>query len=404
MNYPFSGIIVRYLRGQNIGEANDNVQDQLHVNLWDIGEKSYLDIGLMVSNPMGVDAIWIDLPWHARRPHLIDLAPGLDGDKLLTAIFNEVATYEGASGAHYAVVTLDTPSRQTEEDDPFLVVRLDPRKIEHSYLTIDGQSEVTRFCIEWPELNYSKDEHKTYRRYIRVRITHVPRDVFFSTFYPKDRTLLSSSVITRLLDFRVNVRRGVPDQILLGEPRLEFPRLKKIHVFAIVPRETELPFHSEGYKGCRSLEDEEIWNSYINLPYRSHGQNSETVRNYLGYQWTAASKQVDIAVKDLVALGRFVHVTSSRSTNTRFVIVVALLGTLGSAIWDVVKAYFITRTGVHLKTDPTWQDLFLWLLWPAVALLLLMLIDRATLNDLAGRLKRVWIKVHDAVGAWWASL
>lgn len=402
MNYPFSGIVVRYLRGQGIEQANNSVQDELHVNLWDISEKSYLDIGLMVSNPSELKAIWIDLPWHSRRSHLIDLGPGLDGDKLLTAIFNEVATYEGASDAHYAVVTLNSPSHQSNGNDSFLVVRLDSRKIEHSHLTIDGQSEVTRFCIEWPELSYGKDEHKDYRRYIRLRITHVPRDVFFSTFRPKDRTLLSSSVVTRLLDFRVNVRRGVPDQVLLGEARLEFPRLKKIHVFAIVPRETELPFHSEGYKGCRSLEDEEIWNGYINLPYRSHGQNGETVKNYLGYQWTAASKN-ERPVKDLVALGRFVHVTSTRSTNTRFVIVVALLGTLGSAIWDVVKGYFITRAGLHPKTDPTWQELFLWLLWPAAVLVLLMLVDRATLNDLASRAKRVWIKARDTVSSWWAS-
>ncbi|ELW9451055.1 hypothetical protein KDW19_31835 [Burkholderia cenocepacia] len=403
MNYPFSGIVVRYLRDQATEQSDNDVQDQLHVNLWDIADKSYLDIGLMVSDPSGINAIWIDLPWHARRSHLIDLGPGLDGDKLLTAIFNEVATYEGASDAHYAVVTLNNPSHPSHKGDSFLVVRLDSRKIEHSHLTIDGQSEVTRFCIKWPELNYSKEEHESFWRYIRLRITNVPRDVFFATFRPKDRTLLSSSVVTRLLDFRVNVRRGVPDQVLLGEARLEFPRLKKIHVFAIVPRETELPFHSEGYKGCRSLEDEEIWNGYINLPYRSHGQNGETVKNYLGYQWTAASKKPDTPVKDLVALGRFVHVTSTRSTNTRFVIVVALLGTLGSAIWDVVKGYFITRAGTHSNTDPTWRQLFLWLLLPAVVLVLLMLVDRATLNDLASRVKRAWTKTRDTVSEWWAS-
>lgn len=401
MNYPFSGIVVRYLRDKVIEQLDDSVQDELHVNLWGVGDKSYLDIGLMVGNPDDIKCIWIDLPWHARRSHLVDLGPGLDGDKLLTAIFNEVATYEGVSGDHYAVVTLASHSGKSKEADPFLVVRLDPRKIEHSHLAIDGHSDVTRFCIEWPALNYSKDEHSRYRRYIRLRITSVPKDVFFSTFRPKDRTLLSSSVVTRLLDFRVNVRRGVPDQVLLGEPALDFPRLKKIHVFAIVPRETELPFHSEGYKGCRSLEDEEIWNSYINLPHRSNGHNGETVRNYLGYQWTASDKP-NSPVKDLVALGRFVHVTSTRSTNARFVVVVTLLGTLGSAIWDAVKAHFIH--GTVDPSDPTWQRLTLWMLWPAGFLLLLLLIDRAALNEIARRIKQAWIKVRDVVGTWWASL
>ncbi|HDR9095100.1 hypothetical protein QZM46_29970 [Burkholderia vietnamiensis] len=401
MNYPFSGIVVRYLRHQAAAEMHTverpmPLQDQLHVNLWDIADKAYLDIGLMVSEPESISEIWIDVPWRVEPRQVVDLGPGLDGDKILTAIFNEVASYSGVSGQHYAVVTLGSHPNQ---DIPFLLVRLDQSRIAFSQIAIDTHSEVTRLQIRWPALKFSDPTHEGLRRYIRIRLTHVHMDAFFSTFRAKDRNLLSSSPITRLLDFRVNVRRGVPDQVLLGEPALEFPSLKKVHVFAIVPRETELPFQGEGYKGCRSLEDEEIWNGYINLPHRSHAMHGESVKDYLGYQWTASSKN-DVPAKDLVALGRFVHVTSSRWTNARFLVVVMLLGTLGSAIWDEVKAVL----GNADSKDQSWKQLPIWAIVPLSVLLILLITDRATARALAKFIKQTWTSRTEAISSWWRGL
>lgn len=400
MNYPFSGIIVRYLRRQSsvavVAEANEPPEDQLHVNLWDIKDKAYLDIGLMICEPESIRQIWIDIPWQVKPEHVVDLGPGLDGAKILTSIFNDVALYAGVSNQQYAVVTLGSHPNQ---GSPFLLVHLDQRRLLFSEIAIDAESKVTRLRIRWPALNYSEDNHKDLRRYIRLRITRVPMDAFFSTFRAKDRNLLSSSPITRLLDFRVNVRRGVPDQVLLANPSLEFPSLKKVHVFAIVPRETELPFQGEGYKGCRSLEDEEIWNGYINLPHRSHAAHGESVRGYLGYQWTASSKD-KVPAKDLVALGRFVHVTASRWTTTRFVIVVMLLGTLGSAVWDALKVII----GPSGADAPTLRHLFCWAAVPIGFLILLLIADRARAREWAKRGKRAWLARIDAISSWWRRI
>ncbi|MFV8671604.1 hypothetical protein ACNRC9_21715 [Ralstonia pseudosolanacearum] len=426
MNYPFSGIIVRYLlaggatsQTETAGDAfgkvvshtesisddkNKRPGDQLHVNLWDMAGRQYLDIGVMVSNPSATKEVWVDIPWKLNEESVIDLGAKLDGEKMITAIFNELAEYTGESEKEYANVKLEL---NNGEERHFFVVRLARRHFNFEYQPMPIGS--TRIKIGWPS---REDEgvSPTKALYLRIRVRSVPPDVFFSTFRQRDRNLLSSTTITRLFDFRVNVRRGIPDEILLGEQRLQFPQFEKIHLFAIVDRGIELAFHSGNFKGSRSLEDEGIWNSYLDLTKNKKRQRyPDTVRDYLGYQWTASGKTSQNAqkkraepAKDLVALGRFAHVVSSRWNNGRFMIVVILLGACGSALWDLCKAVFWSdddRPGA-----PVTLHIALRLAFLLVVISSALLADRDTAYSIIGMTKGLGQRLSARLRSWWEGI
>lgn len=416
MNYPFSGIIVRYLgKAVSSSESGDAArptdtrgnadgvevsEDQLHVNLWDLRGHHYLDVGLMVTAHQNLERIWIDVPWKLQKESVLDLGAKLDSEKMITAIFNELARYSGESEKEHADVVLEL---NNGERYPFTVA-----KLARPYFELDHHphpNEGTRIKISLPVLPSGPGKHPVY---LRIRLKDVPPKVFFSTFRQSDRNLLSSSSVTRLLDFRINVRRGVPDEILLGEPRLQFPKFKRIHLFAIVDREIELAFSSGNFKGSRSLEDESIWNDYLDLPKEvPRFRAPDTVRDYLGYQWTVSAKPggkkngetlLDPA-KDLVALGRFAHTVSSRWNNWRFVAIVILLGASGSASWDIYKTILLTQG--ETAGSPSTAHMVYRLASLLAAVLLAMFFDRQTIYAGLGLIKCGVSRVCATIKSWW---
>jgi hypothetical protein len=164
----------------------------------------------------------------------------------------------------------------------------------------------------------------------------VPESTYTAIFYQKDRNLLSSSLETRIVDFRINVRRGVPDDVLTSQPDLFFPRWRKIHFFLTVDRVRELTFQSENFVACRSLEDEAIWNSYISINNAQVGESC-SVKDFLGYQWTAKCSATGAPAKDLVALARFSQVTSSLVYLVRFVALALIVGAAGNGVWTLIE-------------------------------------------------------------------
>ena len=140
--------------------------------------------------------------------------------------------------------------------------------------------------------------------------------------------------------FRINVRRGVPDEILSSNEILRFPQFKKIHFFLTIDRTQICEFESQNFIGCRSLIDEAIWNEYLHGP--TNNAPSDGMKGYLGYQWTASALATSnpsssAGVKDLVVLGRFSTHRSSVRAAMRFVILGLIFGMIGNALWDIFK-------------------------------------------------------------------
>lgn len=346
MTYPFSGIIVRYIRSENapLPAASPAPADELHVNLWEIAGKPFVDVGVMIDQPSEIEALQVDLPWSTEKSKVFDLGSRLVGERIVAAIFNEIVHYSGSNDQMFANVTFVPPASGRD----FVLARLSSQDFTLEQIVLSDGSKTTRLKVRVPPLRTAS------RMYIRFRIIEVPEDNYTSVFFQKDRSLLSSSLETRIVDFRINVRRGIPDDVLTSATNLRFPAWKKIHVFMTLDRGREMTFNNEKFVDCRSLEDEAIWNSYITFG-NSDGRTEPSVSAYLGYQWTSKSKDTCPA-KDLVALARFSKVTSSRAYVVRFIVLALLLGAAGSGIWQATGELFEVSTPTKNETL-TWRTL-----------------------------------------------
>lgn len=334
-------------------EAPDS-GDELHVNLWEVAEKSILDLGIMINinGDKKVCAIQVDLPWKVEPRNITDLGAQLNSEKTVAAIFNEIVHYNGRADNNYATIRL-LPSEAPNVRD-FALLRLNSNSYKARCQHLADGSSFTQLRVELPSAS-EMNGMGTSMVYVRFRIKDVPPEVYASIFRQKDRNLLSSSTETRIVDFRINVRRGVPDEILSSADRsVWFPPFKKIHFFLTIDRAQTCDFESKSFKGCRSLYDESIWSEYIGGHSAVRGMIG-SMRNYLGYQWTAsvvgkdpASNRHSSGVKDLVVLGRFSRHQSSFLLIGRFIFLGLLFGMVGNALWDIIKPHI--HTADHIET------------------------------------------------------
>ncbi|OBU10761.1 hypothetical protein AYY17_14670 [Morganella psychrotolerans] len=84
--------------------------------------------------------------------------------------------------------------------------------------------------------------------------------------------------------------------------------------------------------------DEDIWNEYVKNDKTLPIQETNSIKNYLGYQWTAKNKKENQEkIKDLIVLGRFSKKTSGLLSILRFMVVVIILGAMGSGFWEFLS-------------------------------------------------------------------
>lgn len=311
-------------------------KDELHVNLWETGQghfSPFLDIGVMVGVRADVEAVVVDLPWLLEEKHVSDLGSRLNGEKSVAAIFNEVVHYDGFAEGNFANISF---RKDGLDHKPFSLLRLNSNSfsIERTYWSETGTC--SRLIVKLPELNENavKEQDRRKSAYIRFRIRNIPPSVYSVKFNQKDRALISSTNETRIIDFRINVLRGVPEELISTNVPLSFPKFERIHCFLTTLRDEECASVTNHYKGYRSLMDEDVWNEYIRLDSSVAISDSNNVRNYLGYQWTASAGEGSYA-KDLVVLGRFTKLRSNYWLIARFIILVILFGAAGSGIWDI---------------------------------------------------------------------
>ncbi len=340
--HPFSGILVRFehKKPPSAGDVSlTEVADgnELHVNLWDFDTQAILDIGLMIHSNEDFENILIDVPWRLKRENIFDLASEIDGERYLSAIFNRQVNYTSAATVNGA--GCPSVSFPGESGKNFSLVRLNGTAYKVEHPPLQSSNEITRIKIANPKTIFPTLANNAGRYYLRFRLLGVPEEAFATLFIQKDQNLLSSCTQAKVVDFRINTRRGVPDEVLSPvDAHLEFPNFDRIHLFLIMHREREFSLPGQTYKACRSLEDESVWNDYIRLDGEFHDHHVEEVKNYLGYQWTTG-KEKDKPVNELVALAKFNRVVSGKWIRTRFVLIAILLGASSNGLWEYALAY-----------------------------------------------------------------
>lgn len=338
------------------------IEDELHVNLWEDGSEPVLDLGLMIHDWTKLDAIQVDLPWKVEPKDVSDLGVRLNSEKAVAAVFNEVVEYSGRADQSYASISFHQhrqigTERGKEALKEFTLLRLSSKAFRTNHSVAADRTTSTQLRVAIPKaLPLSAGDKTPQCIYVRFRIRGVPKAVYASEFKQQDRNLLSSSTETRIIDFRINVRRGVPDEVLSADEGVAFPNFKKIHFFLTVHRSEICEFQSQSFVGCRSLVDEDEWAEYIRDKSSAGFLRQNSMRDYLGYQWTAKadaeSSKPRRGVKDLLVLGRFYRHRSSFLYIIRFLILGVVFGMIGNGLWDVVKPEdnldIVDRVGKHV--------------------------------------------------------
>jgi hypothetical protein len=312
---------------------------ELHLNIWekrDWGciESAFLDVGVMLDTAETAQTLEFALPWKVENDDLEDLSLRLNEQGAVPAIFNESWVSSNSNGG--AGLVTDPISGEV-----FTVVQT------HNDLTVHDHNQGTKLEQRTIRLNIPGIKTKSAsastaakRMYVRFRVMNVPRNFYRVSINPKDRILLSSWQRTEIIDFRMNVRRGVPqgfDQLVKGE----FVEFSKVHLFLMKSRDQDIVFEDKWFRACRSLEDEHFWANYSLPPLPNDWKrfwSRQRVKSSLGYQWTREPiPNKTNAVTEFGTLARF---KSVRFGILKFIVVAGLVGAVGNALWDGVKYHY----------------------------------------------------------------
>jgi hypothetical protein len=318
---------------------------ELHLNIWEkkswgFFESAFLDVGVMLDATDTAQTLEFVLPWSVKNTHLEDLSLRLQERGATPAIFNESWVSSASNGG--AGLVTDPVSKEI-----FTVVEThgDLLVYEHNKGTKQEQHSI-RLNIPAIKKKAVTASATAKRMYVRFRVKDVPRSFYRVSLNPRDWIFLSSWQRTEIIDFRMNVRRGVPvgfEQLLNGT----FLEFSKVHLFLMKSRAQDIVFEDKWFRSCRSLEDEHFWAGYSLANNPNDWQrfwSRQRVKSSLGYQWTKVTDKnsatgAGAAVKEFGTLARFKDV---RFGIIKFIVVAGLVGATGNMFWDAVKYRYET--------------------------------------------------------------
>lgn len=319
----------------------DYVAPELHINIWErkawpgpFAElKAFLDIGMMFDIEESMTSVELVFPWEVKQANLIDLYGRVANPDGIAAVFNE-----GWVIGHAAGDSIVTAPGSTDKN--FAIVNAFDRQggpaslnaVKHgSHHAISVNVQALRARAK----NAAAISSASIKRfYVRFRILDVKRDFYCVGETEKLRGFVPSWQRTDVIDFRVNVRRGVPQGIdsTVGGWFLQF---YKVQLFLMRTRDQDIIFQDKLFISCRSLEDEEFWAQYAAEPTVSGRDINALVKRSLGYQWKDSGTK-PASVTEFGILARFKIVEFGWLW---FVAVALMLGALGNGSWDLFKGY-----------------------------------------------------------------
>ncbi len=301
--------------------TNESDWIDLHLNLWEREAQNFLDVGVRFNRECKYDYLRFYFPWAINEHAPEDLVDKINHASSVASIFNESWVVEQRGGTSHALV------RDSMSNDPvFEILRLSDA------LSQEKRDDQSHFIdIDVSKLKALCDKSSSYC-YVRFRVFGMPRSVYLVPHIQGDAGLVSSWTQTEDLDFRLNVRRGVP--VDMERSVGAFVPFKKVHLFLMRDRAYELVYQDSAFKSCRSLEDENFWANYSATVGSPPDSLKKTISSCFGYQWTKKFSEPQSPVDEFRILARFKR---TRLSKLKFAIIVVVLGAVGNALWEFVS-------------------------------------------------------------------
>lgn|GEM_PF-3673067 len=298
--------------------ANDVAYPQLHLNLWEHGSETFLDVGLLVPRACTYERLRFYFPWRLPDVPAEDLLRKINDASSVASIFNESWTVMKKGNSDHAVVSDSSSNRPLFELASLTDCMVSESDSEHAH------------CVELDLARlFERATAPCPAAYVRFRVFEVPT-AFYSVGQDQgDAGLVSSWTKTDDLDFRLNVRRGAPPDM---ERRVgAFAEFSKVHLFLMRDRRYELAFQDAAFKACRSLEDEAFWANYSATVKEPPASALKHIKSCFGYQWSKRAVSREEPVNEFRILARFRRTELSK---WRFICYVIVLGALGNGAWE----------------------------------------------------------------------
>jgi hypothetical protein len=312
---------------------------EIHFNIWEEGggnTEPFLDIGIMLATNDPAERIEIFLPWELKDAHIEDLSSRILGPGGVSAIFNEAWTSSTGSGCPGGFVT------RGNGGGVFTIVPYDPPQIKKRQFQNEDFHSIVLDVGQLTAISNAAAVNAPTppeQMYVRIRVKGVPQSFYRVGIDQGDALGGGALYRTEIIDFRLNVRRGVPTGIE-SSLRGRFLDFSKVQLFLMKSRDHDIAFEDKLFKACRSLEDEKFWAGYILARRHTPEELAASVRHVqgsLGYQWKKTPEGSQAGVKEFGTLARFKSFRVHRKTASLFLALALVVGAAGNGVYDGVS-------------------------------------------------------------------
>ncbi len=329
-----------YKESKSIESEELKARFDLHVNFWSEsveidGRKKvpYLDIGIKVTNYEYVDKLVFQCPFRVEQEEFEDLSNAIADQKTADIIFNDncnVSTKMSVAIIATEKEKLIVVSKEFAQDLFKLV-----NKGSRTNIEIDMSTFVNVLKNKGIELSDTV-------AYARFRIkTQAMKDSIYFDSEPINKSFDSAFSGTRIIDFKINSKRNLDEQIYSEVKPEEFPQINKIHLLIMEPASYNVESFSKEGMTCRELEND-LWSNYLG------GKNNIIRGHILAYHWKKDSEN-NGSFKEYSCLVKVQYSRAKLSTIAAYVTIAVAIGMFGSFLVALIQM----ATGNSLNCDFT---------------------------------------------------
>jgi len=295
----------------------ENVCLDININLWRAEIKSdkkseyFLDIGLMIEKVSDLKKINIVFPFKIKREDFSDLGKVMISDRnIVNAVFNNNCNK----------IDLNEPKKVLIQNgkEKFHIYSLEDEFNERIAITENKNMSILAITMD------IADQSNSY--YIRFRIDGEGINHMVQQHKLKFTSFQSAFKITECIDFRLNEKRSISDDILEKISRAKEFTIKKIHFLLLMDIDNKLECTGLKYSS-RKLEDD-IWNNYITEKYKTD--------NLIAYHWKEKADENN-KIESFNSLIRIKIDKCNWNTILCYVMVVFILNIISDFLYQIIK-------------------------------------------------------------------
>ncbi len=304
------------------GSSKENHNIELHFNLWKLKNKiskiykkensnMFLDIGIKVENIDDIEKVHIFIPFPVTSENIEDMGIKMkDNRKLINGIFNDDCEIKH-NGSKNGV----TISRDNGND----VIKIHTLDYEYQKnISVELKDNGSIISIDTKKDKRDKKESS----YYRFRIKGKPINDFGKTKEDLDNPFKTSYESNHIIDFRVNEKRALPENLNMLLQKEKLFNIKVIHFLLLMDISYKLACTGLDYS-MRALEDN-LWSEYLDNEYETGC--------LVGYHWKSKVNEIDKGIENFNSYIRIKEVKINIITILIYVLGVMIIGVITSLI------------------------------------------------------------------------